>query len=273
MQVVAIISLVIIVANFLFSYKGFKDYGFFRRYVFQVDRILIGKEYDRMITSGFLHLSWPHLIFNMLSLYLFSDSVEMYLGAPAFFIIYFASLLGGNLLALFIHRNHADYTAAGASGAVCGVIFASLAVFPGMSIFFLPGWLYGLLFVGFSIYAIKNKSGNVGHEAHLGGALLGMLVAIAFHPQALLQNYITILLILIPTVAFLFLIVMRPHILLIEGYSSASSKKFHTVEDRYNIDKNTRQATIDAILEKISSKGIKSLTQKEKEILDSYSKK
>jgi len=88
--------------------------------------------------------------------------------------------VGGNLLALVIHRKNPSYSSVGASGAINGVIFASIAVFPGMKIFFMPGWVFGLIFILYSLYGIRSQKQNIGHESHLGGALAGMLVAILF---------------------------------------------------------------------------------------------
>jgi membrane associated rhomboid family serine protease len=143
------ITLLIILANIILSYRGFQNETFFERLVFGVDKILLQKDYKRLVTSGFVHVGWGHLIFNMLSLFFFSGSVEFFLGPVNYLVIYFASLIGGNLLSLFIHRHHGDYTAAGASGAVCGVIFASIALVPDGSIYLfffpMPAWLYGLL--------------------------------------------------------------------------------------------------------------------------------
>src|ERR1700704_4875072 len=118
-----IIGLVLIIANIGFSYMGFTNQTFFDGYKFEVDRILINKDYKRLITSGFLHVGWTHLVFNMFSLYAFSGIIAGYLGGVQFLVIYFASLLGGNLLSLLVHKNHGDYSAVGASGAVCGIIF------------------------------------------------------------------------------------------------------------------------------------------------------
>jgi len=101
-----IIGTILIIANIAFSYNGFTNAAFFERYRFEVDRILIYKDYKRLITSGFLHVGWTHLIFNMLSLYAFSGLIEQNLGEIKFLIIYFASLIGGNLFSLFVHRNH-----------------------------------------------------------------------------------------------------------------------------------------------------------------------
>jgi membrane associated rhomboid family serine protease len=271
------ITILIILVTVLFSVRGFSDHGFLDRHVFEVEKVLVFKEYRRLITSGFVHLSWMHLFFNMLSLYLFSGGLEQYLGGISFLLIYFTSLVGGNLLALYIHRHHSSYSAVGASGAVNGVIFATIALFPSMRIGFfplplsIPAWLYGLLYVGYSMYGIRSRRENVGHEAHLGGALIGMLVAILMVPQALIQNYLPILAILLPTSLFIFLIIYRPDVLLVDNLFYRRNRNY-TVEDRYNAGKAKEQLDIDKILEKIHKKGIKSLTKREKEALEEYSK-
>src|SRR5215216_4521890 len=192
-----IIALLLIIANVIFSYKGFTNQSFFDGYKFEVDRILINKDYKRLITSGFLHVSWLHLIFNMLSLFVFSGLIEFYLGEMKFLVIYFVSLIGADLFSLFVHRNHGDYSSVGASGAISGIVFASIALFPGMSIglfiISMPAWLYGIVYIAFSIYGIRSNKNNIGHEAHLGGAIIGMLVVLIMEPAAFLENYLTIL--------------------------------------------------------------------------------
>ena len=75
-----IISLILIVVNFIISYQGFKNTLFYNKYKFNVDAVLLYKDYKRLVTSGFLHVNWMHLIFNMLALYFFSGSLELYLG-------------------------------------------------------------------------------------------------------------------------------------------------------------------------------------------------
>lgn len=277
MTATGIAGLLLIIANIAFSYKGFTNQTFFDGYKFEVDRILINKDYKRLITSGFLHVSWTHLIFNMISLYFFSGMIEDYLGGIKFLIIYFASLFGGDLLSLFVHRNHSDYSAVGASGAVCGVIFAAIALFPGMSIGFfglpaIPSWLYGVLYVGFSIYGIKSRKDNIGHEAHLGGALIGMFAALLMQPEALAENYLTILIIVVPTLLFIYLIITRPHVLLVDNFYFKTHNKYYSVDHRYNEERNNKQLEVDKILDKINKKGINSLSKKEKDLLEEYSK-
>lgn len=274
-----IIALILIITNIAISYKGFTNTVFFDGYKFEVDKILISKDYKRLITSGFLHVSWTHLIFNMLSLYLFSGHIESYLGGVNLLIIYFASLVGGNLLSLYIHRNHGDYNAVGASGAVCGIIFASIALFPGMGIgffglpFSIPAWLYGVLYIAFSIYGIRSNKDNIGHDAHLGGALIGMTVALLMQPSAIAANYLTILIIAVPTLVFIYLIITKPHILMVDNFYFKTHKNYYSVDHKYNEEKYNQQQEIDSILDKISRKGMSSLSKKEKEKLEEYSKK
>lgn len=273
-----IIGILLIIANIAFSYKGFTNNLFYESYALEVDKILVYKDYKRLITSCFLHANWMHLIFNMFALFIFSGTVENALGELPFLIIYFASMLGGGALELLVHKNHGEYGSVGASGAVFGIMFAAIALFPGMSIgfFFLPiyipAWIYGLLFVGFSIYGIKSKRGYSAYEAHLGGALTGMIVAILFEPSALIHNYITILIITIPAVVFIYLIITRPEFLLIDSFTKRKDKDHYSIDHKYNEEKRSEQEEIDEILDKIATKGMKSLSRKEKERLDEYSK-
>jgi membrane associated rhomboid family serine protease len=272
------LSLLLILANFIVSWKGFNDRNFYERYEFSIEKILIYKQYFRLLTSGFLHVNWMHLIFNMIALYFFSGSVEFFFGPLPFLLIYFISMVGGDLLSLFIHRYDSGFSSVGASGAVCGIIFASIAVFPGMTIGFffipigIPAWIYGLAYVLYSIYGIRSRRSNIGHEAHLAGALIGMLLAIAMHPESLKENYLTILLITIPCIVFIYIILTRPHVLLIDNNFFKTHKRYYSVDHKYNAEKIDKEKEVDRILEKISRKGMKSLTPKERETLENHSK-
>ncbi len=271
-----IIGLILIAANFIFSYRGFKNTTFFDAHKFEVDKVQTGKEYKRLVTSGFLHVGWLHLIFNMFSLYAFSGTAEMYLGGLRFAVVYFASLIGGNLFSLWVHRKHQDYSSVGASGAVCGIIFASLALFPSMGIQFfglplsIPGWLYGLAYILYSIYGIHSKKDNIGHEAHLGGALIGMFVALLMHPEAFSRNYVTILIIAVPALIFVAFIIKKPQALLIDNHYYKSHQHNYSIDHRYNAARADRQREIDRILDKINKKGMHSLTQQEQQVLKEY---
>jgi membrane associated rhomboid family serine protease len=272
MGISGIVSILIIAATGYVSYKGFKSSNFYASLEFEVEKILLYRDYKRLITSGFVHVNWQHLIFNMITLLFFGFQLEAAFGSLLFLALYFASLIGGNLLALLIHKNNPGYASVGSSGAINGVLFASIARFPGLNIFFLPGWVFGLAFILYSIYGIRSRKDNIGHESHLGGALVGMMMAIMFHPASLTENTIPIVLMFLPTVAFMIIIITKPQLLMVDNYWF-THKYNYTIDDRYNAKKKNSQQEVDRILDKINQQGIKSLSRKERESLEEYSRK
>lgn len=211
-----ILPLVIIALTVITSIKGFSDMAFFDRYKFNVGAILgKSKQWDRLITSATLHGDTMHLFFNMLTLYFFSDIIIYGFGIWQYLAIYFLSIVGGGLLSLWIHRKEYYYSAIGASGGVVGILFAAIAIDPHMSIGFffiplpIPGWIFGIIYLGFSIYGMLKNVGNVGHDAHMGGAAVGLITAVAFAPELLLKNLIYIGLMTIPLIVLAYLVWKR----------------------------------------------------------------
>jgi membrane associated rhomboid family serine protease len=277
MSYTGIITLAIILSNVVISWKGFKSRTFFNKYEFEVERIRLYREYRRLITCGFLHVSWKHLIFNMISLLLFSVMLEADMGPAAYVCIYLGSLIGGNLLSLYIHRRESDYSAVGASGAICGIIFASIVLYPGMMVSFfglfpVPGWVYGIVYILYAIYGIKSRRDNIGHDAHLGGAMAGMLIGLMIEPAMIMQHIAVIIALTVPCVFFMYVIIHKPHIILVDNYYYNQHHVLADIDDLYNVEKANRQRELDAILDKIHHKGINSLTKTEKEKLERYSR-
>jgi membrane associated rhomboid family serine protease len=200
--------LFIIIANVLVSMKGFKDDAFLDKYKFQVSRILSGEKI-RLFTSGFLHVDWMHLGFNMYALYLFGGIVTAMLGVPSFLIVYIVSLLAGNLYSLKYHKDEPYYSAVGASGAVSGIVYSSILLYPGMSLYLffipipIPGYIFGIGYLIYSIYGMKKQIGNVGHSAHLGGAIGGFAITLLLNPSLFYTNKLMVLLLAIPIVLLL----------------------------------------------------------------------
>ena len=190
----------LIIVNVLFSLKGFNDSVFFNRFKFHVGAIKAGEKI-RMLTSAFLHADWMHLGFNMYALFLFGKIVLNTMGIPHFFIIYFGSLLAGSLYSFNRHKETDYYSAVGASGAVSGVVFSAIILYPQMELIMfpipipLPGYVFGIGYLLYSIYGMKTQLGNVGHSAHLGGAIGGYVLTILFRPYVFQQN-MTLLLIM-----------------------------------------------------------------------------
>jgi len=200
--------LLLIIANVLVSMKGFKDYSFLDKYKFQVGRILSGEKI-RTITSGFLHVDWMHLGFNMYALYLFGGIVASFLGMPSFLIIYFGSLLAGSLYSLQYHKDEPYYSAVGASGAVSGIIYASILLYPAMELYMffipipIPGYIFGVGYLLYSIYGMKKQLGNVGHSAHLGGAIGGFALTLILNLSVFSTNLMLVIALGIPIVLLL----------------------------------------------------------------------
>lgn len=187
------IILIIILINIVVSYKGFKDILFFDKYKFQVQKILRG-ERNRMLTSGFLHTDWLHLGFNMYALYLFSKKVLINFDTLYFIGIYLSSLIAGSLYALYQHKDEFYYSAVGASGAVSGIVFSAIMLDPNMELILfpipipLPGYIFGIGYLLYSIYGMKNNVGNIGHSAHLGGAIGGYVITIILKTSVIANN-------------------------------------------------------------------------------------
>lgn len=185
------IALIIIASTCLFSYKGFNDRLFFEKYKFNIGSIINKKENIRLLSSGFLHGDWMHLFFNMLSLYFFQSIVFYYFKELGFILIYFGSMLLGNIFTLMIYKKQPWYSAIGASGAVSGIIFSAIAMAPNeINVNFLPGWLFGTLYFGYSVYMMLNPKqwDNLGHSAHLGGAVFGLVYAFIIKPEYVIDN-------------------------------------------------------------------------------------
>ena len=279
MTEIGITTLMIIIANIFCSVTGLNDRYFFERYNFNVEKILQDKNNERLLTSGFFHVNWLHLILNVVTLCCFSSGIELKLGAAKYLLIYFAGLLGGNLFALLVNRRHNGYCAAGASGGVTAVIFATIAVIPGYQVVFfgvhlpIPGWFYGFLYVLFSIYGITSKRDNIGHEVQLAGGLAGLLLAILLVPVNLPYNYLAILCVVIPSVFFIFIIINMPRFILIDNYFYNQSRMKFKIKQIQYAPGADHQKEIDLILEKIHQQGIQSLSDTEKIKLDYYSKK
>ena len=265
---VLIIVITGIVSVLAFTHRALRD-----KLIFSPQAILADKELHRLVTSAFLHADWQHLAFNMFSLYFFGRIMEPVIGPQRFLLIYFAGIIGGNLLSLYLHRRH-EYLALGASGGVCGVIFSSVFLFPGITINFfllpvgLPGWLYAVLFLGFEFYGGRRQRTNVGHDAHLGGAIVGLLTATALFPAIVRWSPWLYATVMILSAAMLIYFWKNPL-----NLPPATFLKREAESRAERRESGPSPEEIDAVLDKVSRKGLHSLTAKERRILEKAAKK
>ncbi|MEY8849272.1 rhomboid family intramembrane serine protease [Psychroserpens sp. XS_ASV72] len=201
----SLVTVIIIAANVIISYKGFGDYGFFERYKFNVGSIRRGEQF-RMFSSGFLHVDTTHLLLNMLTLYFFADRVIFSVGEFNFIVIYIISLILGSLFSLYFHQDEYQYSAVGASGAVTGILYSAILLDPSMSLYLffipipIPAYVFGIGYMLYSIYGMKNSIGNIGHDAHFGGAIGGLVVTLIMVPTLFKTDLLMIGLLIIPIV-------------------------------------------------------------------------
>lgn len=205
------VTLVIIALNVIVSMKGFSDFDFRQKYLFNIGAIRRGEQI-RMVSSAFLHANPPHLIFNMLTLYFFADSVIFALGTTNFVIIYIGSLLIGNLLSYFFHKDEYHYSALGASGAVSGILYAAILLRPEMKLAFIfvpipiPAYIFGIGYLLYSIYGMRAQNDNIGHDAHFGGAVGGYLITLFIAPFLLETSTLMVVLLAIPIIILFIMI-------------------------------------------------------------------
>lgn len=142
---------------------------------------LRSRQYATVILSGFVHADLPHLIFNMMTFYFFAFPLERYIGTLRFLLLYFAGLVCSELGTYFKQRNNPDYASLGASGAILAVLFASIVYFPEQRLFILPipvpipAPLFAVGYLAYSYYSSHYARGRVNHDAHIGGAITGLV--------------------------------------------------------------------------------------------------
>lgn len=157
----------------------FRPYHFLRR-----------GQYDTMILSGFVHADVGHLLFNMFTFYFFAFPMERFIGTIPFFILYFFGLVISHTCTWYKQRNNPGYASLGASGAISAVLFAYIVYFPTRSLFIfpipipIPAFLFAIGFVGYSYWASIQARGRINHDAHLCGAISGLIFVAMTDPGA-----------------------------------------------------------------------------------------
>lgn len=179
------ITIFIILLNLIVSYRAYKVFetGGMERDTFLLRPFQLskGKNIQGAILSQFSHVEFSHFLFNMLTLYFFGPVVERSVGIFSYLIIYFLSGFAAIILTYIQRKDDPMYSALGASGCIAGILFASIVIYPQMSLYMffipipIPGPIFAFLYLGYSLYSMNEGSG-ISHEAHLGGALMGFLL-------------------------------------------------------------------------------------------------
>lgn len=198
------ISIIIIIAISLVSIAGFSQPELIYRYQFNAWQIKHRKEYIRLISHGFFHGSWGHLLINMFVLWSFGRAVIHYfrISLPGnsnlmFLLFFFTALVASSLYSLAKEKDNYNYNAIGASGAVSAVVFASILYNPYGIIYLyfipMPGILLGVGYLIYSRIMSQRNQDNIGHDAHFWGAVYGFIFPLLFNP-GLIQHFFSELL-------------------------------------------------------------------------------
>jgi membrane associated rhomboid family serine protease len=181
---------VIMVVTIIVSLVGLKSPHVIEKTVLRPYWVTRRGEWERLITSGFVHGSGGHLFFNMLSFFFFAFPLERVIGSARFIILYFAGLVLSDLGTWYKHRNNPDYASLGASGAVLAVMFAYIVYFPSSSLYLffvpvpIPAPLFAVGYLAYSWYQSRQNVGRINHDAHIGGAITGLLFVAVFDRSA-----------------------------------------------------------------------------------------
>ena len=148
-----------------------------------------GNDYATLLSSGFVHADFGHLIFNLITYYSFAFPLDRAIGDLRFEILYFSAMLVGNLGTCIKHRNEPEYASLGASGAILGVLFASIVYFPRQKLLMLPipipipAPLFAVAYLAFSWYSSGRSRDRINHDAHIFGALTGLVFVLVTAPE------------------------------------------------------------------------------------------
>jgi membrane associated rhomboid family serine protease len=173
-------SLGLLVAIALVSIAAFSSPKLVERNLLRPYFVLRRKDWLPVVTCGFIHANWSHLIFNGLTLYFFGPNLERTIGTTRFLVLYTVGLVLSSLGTVWKHRDDPNYASLGASGAILAVLFAYIVYYPTQMLYLyfaipIPAVLFAFGYLGYTIWASKNPHGGINHDAHLDGALTGLL--------------------------------------------------------------------------------------------------
>jgi len=191
-------TVILILITVILSIYAWNNPNIQGKWLFNPYNIKKYHQYYRFISSGFIHSGTLHLFFNMLALYYFGLNVERvfnslygFSGELIFAAFYIFGIIISDLPTYFKFKELPHYNSLGASGGVSAIVFSSIMFFPLQKIYIMfipigiPGFILGTLYVIYSYYQGKKIGDNINHDAHLYGAVFGVLFTIIIEPQVL----------------------------------------------------------------------------------------
>ena len=189
----AIVTFLLIGITVLVSWQAFNNPRLLERLILWPPAIERHRQYDRLVTHGFIHADGQHLLFNMITLFFFGRVIEpvfvAQIGVLGFAAFYLSAIVMAIMPTYFRHQHDSQYRSLGASGAVSAVLFSYILFAPWslIFVFFLPvpAILYAVAYVGYSIWMDRRGGDNINHSAHLWGAAYGVMFTLLMEPDVL----------------------------------------------------------------------------------------
>jgi membrane associated rhomboid family serine protease len=184
----SIITYLLIGITALVSFGAFQNVDLMNKCIFYPADIKSKREFWRFITHGFIHADMQHLLFNMITLFFFGRFVEkpfneIFGNAFIYPLFYILALIASSLPSYKKHQDDYYYRSLGASGAVSAVLYAAIVFNPWMRINFIPGIVYAIGYLVYSNYMSRKQVDNIGHDAHMYGAIFGFIFPFVFKPD------------------------------------------------------------------------------------------
>jgi len=182
------VASIIFLFTLVTSVYAFNDAGLYGKFMLHPYSVYRKSNVYTLLTSGLIHGSWMHLIFNMFTFYAFAFTLEQTIGSWRFGLIYFFGLILSDIPSVFKHKNDFHYHSLGASGAISAVLFSYILFYPLSTLVIfplpIPIWasLFGVLYLLYTYYMSKSSRDNINHDAHLFGALAGMIITVLLVP-------------------------------------------------------------------------------------------
>lgn len=184
------IALVLFVTTIVVSILAITNPRLQARLAFRPYALAQGRDWHTLVTSGFVHADWAHLLFNMMTFWFFAFTLERVLGRGPFALLYLLALVASEIGTYHKFRRDPRYVTLGASGAISAVLFAFIVYFPDTRLMIfplpvpIPAPLFAVLYLVFSAYADRQQYGRINHSAHIGGALTGLVFVALVDPGA-----------------------------------------------------------------------------------------
>ncbi|MDR1983435.1 MAG: rhomboid family intramembrane serine protease [Prevotellaceae bacterium] len=197
------LTLTVIIITVLASIAAFESPRLFDQLSLSPYKITHNKEWYRVVTHGFIHANWVHLLINMFVFYSFGQALLYYFDyflsnkIVHFLAIYFGGMIFATITTIVKHRNNYAYRGIGASGAVSAVMFACIFFNPWSKLLFMgiipvPGIIFAVLYLLYCSYMSRNSNDNINHDAHLYGAIFGLIYPVLINID-LLRHFINLL--------------------------------------------------------------------------------